>query len=153
MNTARPASTSVRSTTSVVIAGSGPIGRRVATVLDALGHAVHVIDPDQEKLRRLPDHLVPNGIADDVLRLDALRRAGIDEANFLFAATDLAELNVGLAIACRRVFAVPRVVARVHEPAVVTSLRSLRVETICVTALVASALRSMVERIATTWRA
>ncbi len=100
----------------VVIMGCGRVGGRLAGFLDAAGHTVTILDTDAYSFRRfLPDFkgtaLVGNGIDEE-----ALKRAGIEEADAFVALTGGDNRNVMAAQIAKHIFNVNRVICRIKDP-------------------------------------
>ena len=105
----------------VVIMGCGRVGAWLARSLDADGHQVTVLDTDTYSFRRLsvprllPDFkgtaLVGNGIDEE-----ALKKAGIEEADAFFALTQGDNRNIMAAQIAKHIFNVPRVLCRIYDP-------------------------------------
>ncbi|MBM3696463.1 MAG: TrkA family potassium uptake protein, partial [Actinobacteria bacterium] len=90
----------------VVIAGSGRVGREVAQVLSALGDDVSLLDESEESfelLGRAFDGTLHVGVTYDV---DALRTAGIEEADVFLALTPSDNANLMAVQLAERVFGV-----------------------------------------------
>jgi trk system potassium uptake protein TrkA len=120
-----------------VIVGCGRAGSRLAQVLSTQGHRVTVVDEDAQALARVeslaarPDGASPvrvvRGFGFD---RKTLVEAGIEQADGLAAVTGIDEVNVIVARLARRIFRVPRVVARVYEPRKAEVYRRLGIATI-----------------------
>ena len=105
----------------VVIMGCGRVGAWLARLLDADGHQVTVLDTDSYSFRRLSfprqlsdfkgTALVGNGIDQE-----ALKRAGIEEADVFFALTQGDNRNVMASQIAKHIFNVPRVICRIYDP-------------------------------------
>lgn len=107
----------------VVIAGAGTTGFQVARHLVADNKDVVLIERDPETAKYAVNHLDCMVINDSGNRLQALREAGIDQADFFISVTDSDEFNI---VACGLVaseFQVPRKIARVRSPEYATSHR------------------------------
>ncbi len=106
-----------------VIVGCGRAGSRLAQVLNSQGHRVTVVDEDAAALARV-EALAGRSAAANPVRVvrgfgfdrRTLVEAGIEQADGLAAVTGVDEVNVVVARLARRIFHVPRVVARVYEP-------------------------------------
>jgi trk system potassium uptake protein len=101
----------------VVIMGCGRTGRALAIRFDAEGDQVTVIDLDDAVRGRLPAgfrgrFLCGNGITPRVLE-----EAGIAHAEAFVALTPNDSANIVAARVARDMFRVPRVLARLHDPA------------------------------------
>jgi trk system potassium uptake protein TrkA len=128
----------------VVIAGSGRVGREVAQALSAVGDDVSVLDASEEAIEALGrtfDGTVHLGITYDV---DALRAAGIEEADIFLALTPSDNANLMAVQLAERVFGVPRAIARLDDPAREAAYRALAVDFVPTARLTA---RVLVERV------
>jgi trk system potassium uptake protein TrkA len=128
----------------VLIAGSGRVGREVAQALSALGDDVSLMDESEEAfemLGRAFDGTLHVGLAYDV---DALRAAGIEEADVFLALTPSDNTNLMAVQLAERVFGVPRAIARLDDPAREAAYRALAVDFVPTAALVAQV---VVERV------
>lgn len=101
----------------VVIAGGGRTGTHLARLLLQQDHDVHIIDNRREVLtrihRELPTEIIFEG---NPLDLAVLERAGIRQAQVLAASTTLDEQNLALCYLARKVYNIPRTIARVNNP-------------------------------------
>lgn len=102
----------------IIIAGGGKIGAHLASQLCADGETVTVIEqcPDAiERLRRTcPDCTV---IEDSAANPRVLERAGVHMADVVAAVTGQDEVNLVISMLAKMEFSVPRVIARVNDPA------------------------------------
>ncbi len=99
-----------------VIIGCGSLGAELALALRRGGHAMVLVDKDQETLHQVDPSLRGVAIVGSGLDRQILIQAGIEQADGLAAVTSCDETNVILARLARHVFHVPRVVARLHDP-------------------------------------
>ena len=101
----------------VIIAGGGRTGAQLATVLLSENYQVRVIEHRPELLarlhRELPTEVVYEGSPIDP---QVLERAGIRTAQVLAATTDTDANNLVLCYIARKMFNVPRIIARVNNP-------------------------------------
>jgi trk system potassium uptake protein TrkA len=128
----------------VLIAGSGRVGREVAQALSALGDDVSILDESEqafEPLGRTFDGTLHIGVTYDV---DALRAAGIEEADVFLALTPSDNANLMAVQLAERVFGVPRAIARLDDPAREAAYRALAVDFVPTARLTA---RVLVERV------
>lgn len=102
----------------IIIAGGGKVGAHLASQLCADGESVTVIESDPRAVERLsracPDCAVVEASASDPRSLE---RAGVHMADALAAVTGADEVNLVIAMLAKMEFAVPRVIARVNNPA------------------------------------
>ncbi len=101
----------------VIIAGGGRTGAQLATILLAEKYRVRVIEYRLELLarlhRELPTEVIYEGSPIDP---QVLEQAGIRQANVLAATTDTDANNLVLCFMARKMFKVPRIIARVNNP-------------------------------------
>ncbi|HKC27918.1 MAG TPA: TrkA family potassium uptake protein [Jatrophihabitans sp.] len=100
----------------VAVAGAGNVGQSIARSLLADGHKVLLIERRREHYRpALVD--AADWLLADACELAALQEAGIETADVVIAATGDDKANVVFSMLCKTQFAVPRVVARINDPA------------------------------------
>ena len=134
----------------VVIMGCGRVGAWLARLLDADGHQVTVLDTDSYSFRRLSfprplldfkgTALVGNGTDEE-----ALKRAGIEEADAFFALTQGDNRNVMAAQIAKHIFNVPRVICRIYDPLRQEMYSTLGLEAISPTTVFAQILKEKLE--------
>ena len=107
----------------ILIVGAGRVGSSVARSMLAAGNEVSILDEDPLSHERLDSGMdttwedsggrftVGHG-----LEIDALREAGIEEADVFIASTDGDNTNLTIAQIASKQFGVPKVVARVMDP-------------------------------------
>jgi trk system potassium uptake protein TrkA len=112
----------------VVIAGCGRVGSDLALTLAEEGHDVSVIDNRPEVFERLGSTF--NGTTHEGLGYDVgvLREAGIELADAFVAATDSDNSNAMAVQVAKRVFGVPKTIARLDDPAREDAYRALDVQ-------------------------
>jgi len=124
----------------VIIIGCGRVGARTAAELDQRGDHVTVIDVDQRAFNRLPSTfggVTARGSGADE---DILRGAGAELADLLMALTEGDNRNALAAQLGKHVFGIPRVIAKINDPVRAEAYRTLGLETICRTVILADAL-------------
>lgn len=124
----------------VIIVGCGRVGARTATELDRGGDTVTVIDVDQRSFTRLPSTFGGVTVRGSGTDEDVLRGAGAELSDILFALTEGDNRNAMAAQLGKHVFGVPRVIAKINDPVRADAYRSLGLETICRTSILADAL-------------
>ena len=129
----------------VIIMGCGRTGGQLANSLDAAGHSVTVMDVDAYSFRRLsPDYkgqsLVGNGTD-----MEVLKKAGIAETEIFIAVTQGDNRNIMAAEMAKNIFNVPRVICRIYDPLREEIFKTLGLETICPTTILADILKKRVE--------
>ncbi len=112
----------------IVIAGCGRVGSDLAQTLSEEGHDVSVIDNRPGGFDRLGSTF--NGMTHEGLGYDVrlLRDAGIEFADAFVAATDSDNANAMAVQVAKRVFGVPKTIARLDDPAREDAYRALDVQ-------------------------
>jgi trk system potassium uptake protein len=108
----------------VLIVGAGRVGSAVAKYALSAGYEVSVLDEDPLSHERLDAGQQKswedaNGqfTVGTALEIDALRQAGIERAGVFIASTDGDNTNLIIAQIAQKQFSVPKVIARVMDPA------------------------------------
>jgi len=101
----------------VVIMGCGRTGSALAIRFDAEGDQVTVMDPDDAAEGRLPAGFRGRFLAGNGVTPAVLEAAGIAHAEAFVALTPNDSANIVAARVARDTFRVPRVIARLHDPA------------------------------------
>ena len=99
----------------VVIMGCGRVGSTLAHSLEALGHAVAVIDQDGDAFRRLSADFAGITVTGIGFDRDVLIQAGIERADAFAAVSSGDNSNIISARLARETFGVQRVVARIYD--------------------------------------
>jgi len=101
----------------VVIAGGGRTGSQLALLLLSGGHQVIVVEHQQEKLTRLHQELPTESIYEgNATDPTVLEQVGIRSANVIAACMSDDPSNLALCFLARKMFSVPRTIARVNNP-------------------------------------
>jgi trk system potassium uptake protein TrkA len=124
----------------VIIIGCGRVGARTAAELDQRGDHVTVIDVDQRAFNRLPSTFAGVSVRGSGADEDVLRGAGAELADLLMALTEGDNRNALSAQLGKHVFGIPRVIAKINDPVRAEAYRTLGLETICRTVILADAL-------------
>ncbi len=124
----------------VIIIGCGRVGAETAVQLDRNGDHVTVVDSEQRAFVRLPSTFGGTTVRGSGTDEDILRGAGAELADLLMALTEGDNRNAMAAQLGKHVFHVPRVIAKINDPLRAEAYRSLGIETICRTVLLADAL-------------
>lgn len=131
---------------SIIIVGCGRLGAMLASRLSRAGSRVVVIDLDSTAFALLEAGFSGFRVTGDAVEHDVLREAGLAEADCLLAVTAKDTLNLMVAQVAKTVFAVPRVVARVYDPARESLYRRLGIDTVSPTSLAAREFLQLVEQ-------
>lgn len=130
----------------IVVVGCGRLGGVLANQLSAAGHRLVVIDRREAAFDKLSADFSGYKMIADVVEVHVLHEAKTAQADYLFAVTTEDNTNLMVAQIARAVFKVPRVVARVFDPAREAVYRDFGVETISPTKLSADAFLSLVKK-------
>jgi trk system potassium uptake protein TrkA len=100
----------------IVIMGCGRVGAQLASLLDADGHEITILDIDAYSFRRLAPTFGGSALIGNGIDEAALRRAGIEAADVFVALTQGDNRNVMAAQIAKHIFNVPRVICRIYDP-------------------------------------
>jgi len=129
----------------VIIMGCGRVGARLAGLLDADGHSVTVLDLDSYSFKRLPVGFKGKALVGNGIDGEALKRAGIEQADIFVATTQGDNRNVMAAQIAKHIFGVRRVVCRIYDPLRQELYESLGLEAISPTTVIAELFREKLE--------
>lgn len=128
----------------IIIMGCGRVGAQLAALLDRDGHKVTVLDVDQYSFRRLYDNFSGTALVGDGTDEDALRKAGIEDADVFVSVTQGDNRNVMAAQIAKHIFNVPKVVCRIYDPLREEMYSTLGLQTISPTIVGAQLFRDMI---------
>ncbi len=129
----------------VVIMGCGRVGAQLAGLLNADGHTVTILDTDSYSFRRLPPNFNGTALVGNGIDEEALKRAGIEEADAFVAVTQGDNRNVMAAQIAKHIFNVPRVICRIYDPLRRDLYDTLGLEAISPTTVFAQILKEKLE--------
>jgi trk system potassium uptake protein TrkA len=129
----------------VIIMGCGRVGARLAGLLAAEGHKVTILDTDAYSFRRLPPDFGGTALLGNGLDEDALKKAGMQEADAFVAVTQGDNRNIMAAQIAKHIFNVPRVLCRIYDPLRQELYETLGLETISPTKIFAQILKEKLE--------
>jgi trk system potassium uptake protein len=129
----------------ILIMGCGRVGARLASLLDEDGHEVTVLDNDTYSFRRLPPSFSGTALFGNGIDEEALKKAGIEDADIFVAVTQGDNRNVMACQVAKHIFKVPRVVCRIYDPLREEMYGALGLETISPTKIFAQLLREKIE--------
>jgi len=124
----------------IVIAGCGRVGSDLAEALSEAEHDVSVVDESQAKLDTLGDAFNGHTVVGLPYDVNVLESAGIHEADAFVAVTPNDNANVMAAQVAKKVFNVPRTIARLDDPGRAESYRILNVDYVAGAQLVSKVL-------------
>ena len=128
----------------IIIMGCGRVGAQLAALLDRDGHKVTVLDVDQYSFRRLHDNFSGTALVGEGTDEDALKKAGIEDADVFVSVTQGDNRNVMAAQIAKHIFNVPKVVCRIYDPLRKDMYSDLGLETMSPTIVGANILRDMI---------
>jgi trk system potassium uptake protein TrkA len=124
----------------VLIVGAGRVGSALAKKALELGHEVSVLDADPLSHERLDQGSTESwedrgGLftVGTALEIDALVEAGVERAEVFIASTNGDNTNLVISQIAKKRFDVPKVVARVLDPARAAWYAEQGLETVCPT--------------------
>jgi len=128
----------------VIIVGCGRVGSELAKLLSGEGHNVVVIDRNQTSFERLGRTFNGLTLVGNGFDLELLKSAGITQANAFCAVTNGDNTNLVAAQVAKKIFNVPKVIARVYDPKRANVYKALGLDIISGTILFASMLRDKI---------
>jgi trk system potassium uptake protein TrkA len=100
----------------IFIMGCGRTGAQLATMLDAEGHDITVLDVNELSFRRLPADFKGTALVGDGTNDETLKKAGIEKAEAFVAVTQGDNRNIMAAQIAKYIFKVPKVLLRIYDP-------------------------------------
>ena len=129
----------------VVIMGCGRVGAQLAGLLDDDGHEVTILDNDSYSFRRLSPTFGGNALIGNGIDQEALKRAGIEEADVFVALTQGDNRNVMATQIAKHIFNVPRAICRIYDPLRQELYNTLGIETFSPTTIFAQMVKEKIE--------
>jgi len=128
----------------VIIVGCGRVGAELAKLLSNEGHNVVIIDKSRDSFDRLGSTFNGLTMPGNGFDLELLKQVGIEKADAFCAVTNGDNTNLISAQVAKKIFKVPRVVARVYDPQRAHIYAALGLDIISGTTLFASMLRDKI---------
>ena len=128
----------------IVIIGCGRLGSTLARELSDEGHDIAIIDRDRERLNVLGSGFNGQRINGIEFDNDHLIEAGIGKADVFLAMTPDDNINITGALIAKKIYSIPRIIARVCYPNRKYIYEKLEIETISPTRLGAQILKSRI---------
>lgn len=128
----------------VVIMGCSRVGAQLASMMDAEGHKVTVIDIDPFSFKKLPPTFNGTALVGNGLEQESLKKAELGQADVFIAVTQGDNRNVMACQIAKHVYKVPKVVCRIYDPIREEMYRNLGLLTVSPTKLVAKLLREQI---------
>jgi len=128
----------------VIIVGCGRVGSELAKLLSSEGHAVVVIDKDQASFDRLGESFNGVTLVGNGFDLALLKQAGVEKADSFCAVTNGDNTNLISAQVAKKIFKVPKVIARIYDPARAHIYATLGLDILSGTILFAAMIRDKI---------
>ena len=129
----------------IIIIGCGRLGSMLAEDLSDSGHNISIVDREAKNLATLGSGF--NGLRIKGIEFDndILLEAGIKNADYIISATPYDNINITVALIAKKIFKVPRIIARINDPKKKRVYDGLGIETINPTELSVYILKSRIE--------
>ena len=128
----------------VIIVGCGRVGSELAKLLSNEGHNVVVIDKDRGSFDRLGGTFNGLTMVGNGFDLRLLKQAGIEKADAFCSVTNGDNTNLISAQVAKKIFKVPKVLARVYDPQRAHIYTALGLDILSGTVLFAAMLRDKI---------
>lgn len=125
----------------IIIVGCGRVGAQVATLLSEEGHNIVIIDKNEASFKRLGRSFNGLTIVGNGFESELLKEAGIEKADAFCSLTNGDNTNIMASQVAKKIFHVPRVIARVYDSARAHIYETLGLEIISGTVLFAAMIR------------
>ncbi len=128
----------------VIIIGCGRVGSELAKLLSSEGHDVVIIDKNSNAFERLGQPFNGLAVAGNGFDLTLLKQIGIEKADAFCAVTNGDNTNLISAQVAKKIFRIPKVIARVYDPQRAHIYAALGLDIISGTILFAAMLRDKI---------
>jgi len=128
----------------VIIVGCGRVGSELAKLLAGEGHNVVIVDRNPASFERLGGTFNGLTVVGNGFDLNLLKQAGIEKADAFCSLTNGDNTNLVSAQVAKRIFDVPKVIARVYDPQRARIYSALGLDIISGTILFAAMLRDKI---------
>lgn len=128
----------------VIIVGCGRVGSELANLLSGEGHDVVIIDKNRAAFERLGGTFNGLMLTGNGFDLKLLKQAGIEKADTFCALTNGDNTNLVSAQIAKKIFKVPKVLARIYDPQRAHIYSALGLDIISGTILFAAMLRDKI---------
>ncbi len=128
----------------IVIVGCGRVGSELAKLLSQEGHNVVVIDKKQKSFERLGQTFNGVTLVGNGFDIELLKEAGIERSDAFCAVTNGDNTNIMAAQVAKKIFKVPKVIARIYDPERAHIYHKLGLDVISGTLLLAAMIRDKI---------
>ncbi|MBL7131225.1 MAG: TrkA family potassium uptake protein [Candidatus Omnitrophica bacterium] len=125
----------------VIIVGCSRVGSELAKLLSHEGHNVVVIDKSSEPFNRLGKKFNGLTLVGNGFDIQLLKEAGIEKATAFCSVTNSDNTNIISSQVAKKIFKVPKVIARIYDPHRAEIYKSLGLNIISGTVLFAAMIR------------
>ncbi len=128
----------------VIVVGCGRVGSELANLLASEGHNVVIIDKNPASFERLGGVFNGLTVIGNGFDLSLLKQAGIEKTDAFCAVTNGDNTNLVAAQVAKKIFNVPKVIARVYDPKRAHIYSALGLDIISGTILIAAMIRDRI---------
>lgn len=128
----------------VIIVGCGRVGSELAKLLSSEGHDVVVIDKNRTAFDRLGGTFNGLSLVGNGFDINLLKQAGIEKAAAFCSVTNGDNTNLISAQVAKKIFKVPKVIARIYDPQRAHIYTALGLDILSGTILFAAMLRDKI---------
>ena len=119
----------------ICVLGCGRMGALTANTMCAEGHEVTVIDKNADAFKRLSPDFTGHKIVGNGLEKSTLIKAHLENMDAFVATTNYDTRNILGATIAKKIFSVPKVVARFYDQDIAKIFNAFGIETVCVTSI------------------
>jgi trk system potassium uptake protein TrkA len=119
----------------ILVVGCGRLGSLLANRLSGKGHSVVVIDVNESAFNALSPEFSGFRIVGDATEFSVLKGAKTEKADIFIAATRDDNVNLMVSQLAKKIFNVPKVMARVFDPKRESIYKGFNIETISPTSI------------------
>lgn len=128
----------------IIIVGCGRVGSELAKLLSGEGHNVVVIDKNPASFDRLGTTFNGMTFVGNGFDINLLKEAGVEKADAFCAVTNGDNTNLVSAQVAKKIFNIPKVIARVYDPQRAHIYSALGMDVISGTILFAAMIRDKI---------
>lgn len=130
----------------IIIVGCGRLGSHIANLFSKQKKSVVIIDKEESAFRRLNIDFSGFTIEADAIEEDILLEAKIDKADIVITVTDDDNTNIMIAQIAKKIYKVPKVIARLFDTNMQKVYEGLDIKTVCPTILSAEKFLDFITR-------
>ncbi len=128
----------------VIIVGCGRVGSELAMLLSSEGHNVVVVDKNPDSFNHLGKQFNGLTLVGSGFDIKLLKEAGIEKATAFCSVTNGDNTNIISSQVAKKIFKVPKVIARIYDPHRAEIYKSLGLSIISGTVLFAAMVRDKI---------